>query len=184
MSASLKSCLFLLWSASAYADTSTLYAVVGSECVEMTLNAKDRQYVKSFVDLASPLQDGTCSDHGYTVEDEAAEQPVRTPFASEGVTVKTMRMSAWESSKLAAQAFLTAPVNVFAGSRQSPLASPLPAIADDSFAASNDVRQDATSHCCAEQKVAGNWLPVTTVVAEGADAPTMPVCIDVPSQCC
>jgi len=115
MSAWVKGCLFLLWSAAAYAETSTLYTIVGSECVEMTLNAQDTEYVKTIIVLANPLQSGTCSDHGYTVEDADGEQPVRTPFASEAAIIKTYRMSALESSKLAAQAFLSAPLSVSEG---------------------------------------------------------------------
>jgi hypothetical protein len=98
---------YLLWTLAAPAvalgDVS-LYRLADDECLESSIDKHNVDYVKSYASM--DLQEGTCADHGFTVEVAGGSMPLHIPFVSEPVIFKRMKMSQWDAAKLKAQGFL------------------------------------------------------------------------------
>jgi len=119
-------CVVLLaLSAPVVADL-TLHKFDGNDCLEVTINQKDTEYVKS---AEGGLQAGFCADFGFTEEVQGESVALRIPFVSKQLTFTRMRMSMWNAAKLKAQNFLSAGATQFLGHRNAaPQPVALPAI--------------------------------------------------------
>jgi len=124
----LPSCLLLVSAVSVAADLVTLYKIDGEDCVQVTVEQGNVEYVKSF---ATPgLRVGACSDKNFDVEVPSGNTALHIPLVTEPLIFKRMQMSAWEAAKLKAEAFFTthflrSPVSFLGGSRHSSQLPPI-----------------------------------------------------------
>jgi hypothetical protein len=153
--------ILLALSAPAVADL-TLHKFDGNDCLEVTINQKDKEYVKS---AEAGMQVGFCADIGFTEEVQGESVALRIPFVSKPLTFTRMRMSMWNAAKLKAQNFFSAGATQFLKHRNAaPQPVALPAMS------AKPIASDETSHI-----LGGYIAPIESVTLDE-------ICVAVPAD--